>query len=188
MRISSGGAGEELRALIDAAGYFPELVWEVIGDAVGGEAIESALVQREPTITAGAVGSHMTVVVLTGTRLLLVHVDDTVSGPDGGVTAAATVDAVRLSAIRMVGSTRMVEAGGAGRRTVTLAIGWGGSGRIDLEPATCGDPSCEADHGYTGSIRSDDVFLRVSDADEGPDRVGQALAFARALSRATSRA
>ena len=34
--------------------------------------------------------------------------------------------------------------------------------RIDLEPASCGDPPCDADHGYTGTASNDDLALRVS--------------------------
>ena len=43
-----------------------------------------------------------------------------------------------------------------------LTIGWGGVSRIDLEPAGCADPECDADHGYTGVLASDDFSLRVS--------------------------
>jgi D-arabinose 5-phosphate isomerase GutQ len=57
--------------------------------------------------------------------------------------------------------------------------------RIDLEPATCGDPDCEADHGYTGALTSDDFTLRVSEAGDGTNRVRDLLTFARALSAAT---
>jgi hypothetical protein len=69
---------------------------------------------------------------------------------------------------------------------VTLSIGWGAISHIDLEPATCGDENCEADHGYTGAITSDDLQLRVSEAADGPEAVAQVLAFAKALSEATA--
>ena len=72
-------------------------------------------------------------------------------------------------------------------REVVLTIGWGAVARIDLEPAACGDPNCEADHGYTGSVTADDLCLRVSEAGDGAEAVGQALAFAAALSEATAR-
>ena len=45
-----------------------------------------------------------------------------------------------------------------------MTIGWGGVSRIDLEPAGCSDPECDADHGYTGVFASDDFSLRVSAA------------------------
>jgi hypothetical protein len=59
--------------------------------------------------------------------------------------------------------------------------------RVDLEPAGCGDPDCEADHGYTGALTSDDFTLRVSEAADGGNRVEDMLTFARALSAATVR-
>ena len=47
----------------------------------------------------------------------------------------------------------------AGRlgKELTLTIGWGAVARIDLEPATCGDPECDADHGFTGTLTGDDL-------------------------------
>jgi hypothetical protein len=58
--------------------------------------------------------------------------------------------------------------------------------RIDLEPASCGDPHCEADHGYTGTASNDDLALRVSEAADGAPVVAQILEFAAALSQATA--
>ena len=72
-----------------------------------------------------------------------------------------------------------------GANEVVLTIGWGAVGRIDLEPAGCGDPDCDADHGYTGVLAADDFSLRVSAAAEGPEAVAGLLAFADALSART---
>jgi hypothetical protein len=57
---------------------------------------------------------------------------------------------------------------------------------VDLEPATCGDPECEGDHGYTGTMTADDFSLRMSSAADGAEAVSQLLAFAQSLSAATS--
>ena len=59
--------------------------------------------------------------------------------------------------------------------------------RLELEPATCADPNCDADHGYTGTLSADDVTLQVSSAAEGGDAVGRLLGFAQDLSVATRR-
>ena len=66
-----------------------------------------------------------------------------------------------------------------------LTIGWGGVSRLDLEPASCNDPQCEADHGYTGVLASDDFSLRVSAAADGSDAVDGLLSFAESLSART---
>jgi hypothetical protein len=58
---------------------------------------------------------------------------------------------------------------------------------VELEPAHCGDESCEADHGYLGTITADDLTLRVSEAADGEDAVRQVLQFAASLSDATAR-
>jgi hypothetical protein len=69
---------------------------------------------------------------------------------------------------------------------VVLTVGWGAVSRLDLEPATCGDPECDADHGYTGASTADDLSVRISAEGDGEDAVAQALEFARALSAATT--
>ena len=66
-----------------------------------------------------------------------------------------------------------------------LTVGWGAVRRLDLEPATCGDPDCVADHGYTGMLAAEDFALRISSSADGTEAVDALLDFAAALSAAT---
>ena len=68
-----------------------------------------------------------------------------------------------------------------------MTIGWGGVSRVDLEPAGCNDPQCDADHGYTGVLASDDFSLRVSAAADGADAVDRAAGLRRVALRAHPR-
>ena len=61
-------------------------------------------------------------------------------------------------------------------------------GRLDLVPASCADPDCDADHGYEGTITGDDIALRISAAADGEDALAEALSFARDLSAALGQA
>ena len=61
----------------------------------------------------------------------------------------------------------------------------GRAGTAFVEPAGCSDPECEADHGYTGVLASDDFSLRVSAAADGNDAVAGLLSFAESLSART---
>jgi hypothetical protein len=90
--------------------------------------------------------------------------------------------------VRSVVVTRMIANPTAGPQRAAeavMTIGWGGVGRIDLEPAGCSDPQCDADHGYTGVLAADDFSLRVSAAADGADAVVGLLAFAESLSART---
>jgi hypothetical protein len=69
-----------------------------------------------------------------------------------------------------------------------LTIGWNVLSHLEIEPAHCGDESCEADHGYLGTVTADDLTLRVSEAADGVAAVQQLLTFAEALSDVTARA
>ena len=65
-------------------------------------------------------------------------------------------------------------------------VGWGAIGHVDLEPASCGDETCEADHGYTGTFTADDLSLRISEDGDGAPVVAQAMRFAGVLSDAVA--
>src|SRR5690606_41722450 len=71
---------------------------------------------------------------------------------------------------------------------VSLTLGWGSTPRIDTFPETRADPQCDADHGYGGSLLSEDLTLRVSAQAEGPEAVARAQTFALDLRRASFRA
>ena len=198
----------DLRADLEHAGYYPDLVADVLDVAVADEPVVAHLVHAETTFDSDAVRRHVTAMVLTGTRLVVAHADD--HGPDeaedggapapgpgtarGGLpepVATAATESVPLRAVRSVVVNHVVPRPeryrrGAGSRDLTLTIGWGAVSRLDLEPATCGDPQCEADHGYTGTASADDISLRVSADADGDRAVRRALAFARALSSATA--
>ncbi len=182
-----------LRAAIERSGYYPNLVAEAIDSAVGSEPVLSYLVHQETTFDQNEVRRHVTVLVLTPTRFVVGHTDEHPADATSPTPYATTsTETVRLDRINSVVVSRMVAnpaeyVPGELPREVVLTIGWGAVSRIDLEPAGCSDPNCEADHGYTGTTTADDLSLRVSVAGDGPDVVAQALAFASALSEATVR-
>src|SRR5919106_6568340 len=181
--------GRELREALDRTGYYPEVVADAVAEAVGGEHVVSFYVHHEPTFERDEVRRHQSVIVLTPSRLILAHTDEH-AGDDllpEPYTSTST-EAVSLSAVKSVVVTRMTANPTAGPRPpaeAVLTIGWGGVSRLDLEPASCDDPQCEADHGYTGVLASDDFSLRVSAAADGVDAVGRLLAFAESLSART---
>lgn len=182
-----------LRGAIERAGYYPALVGDAVDAAVAGEDVEAFVVHQETTFDSEEVRRHITVLVLTSGRLVLGHADDHPADevtPEPYVTTAT--EAVPRSAVRSVVVNRVITdpiryRPGALPDEVTVTIGWGGVSRLDLEPADCADPECDADHGYTGTASADDISLRVSAAAEGTDAVARLLGFAAALSRATGR-
>jgi hypothetical protein len=182
-----------LRTAIERSGYYPALVADAVESALGSESVLSYVVHHEATFDpAMEVRRHVTVLVLSPTRLFVCHTDehppsDTVPHPH----ASTTTEAIRLERIQSVAVTRVVPepasyTPGMAPTEVMLTIGWGVISHVDLEPASCGDESCEADHGYTGTVTADDLSLRVSEAADGADAVEQVLAFAEALSEVTA--
>src|SRR3954471_19325872 len=188
--VASRDSFDDLVVAIEKTGYYPQVVSAGVRVAVAGEDVASYLVHHEPTIDRDEVRRHITVVVLTETRLILCHTDE--HAPDDLLPepyTSTTTDAIRLSSVRSVVVNRMVanpaSFAGGGDPTpseAVLTIGWGGVSRLDLEPAGCSDPDCDADHGYTGVLASDDFSLRVSSAADGQDKVDELLEFAESLS------
>ena len=173
-----------LRSAIERSGYYPTLVMEAVESAVGTEPVSAFLVHQETTFDANEVRRHVTVLVLTGSRFIVSHTDeqgaDDTSPVPYTTTSTGSVRIDRISSVvvsRVVANPETVAISRTLPREVVLTIGWGAVQRIDLEPAGCSDPNCEADHGYTGSATADDLSLRVSEAGDGPETVAQALSL-----------
>ena len=188
-RATDVDRAHELRSAIERTGYYPDVVADGVASALAGEDVVSFFVHHEPTFERDEVRRHLTVVVLTPSRLVLAHTDEH-AGDDllpEPYTSTST-EAIALSAVKSVVVTRMVTSPATGPSKpaeAMLTIGWGAVSRVDLEPAGCQDPECEADHGYTGTVTADDFSIRVSAAAEGADGVERLLAFAESLSSRT---
>ncbi len=183
-----------LRSAIERSGYYPGLVADAVSSALGTEAVVSFVVHHDALFDpAMEVRRHMTVLVLTPTRLVYSHTDEYPAEEPGARPQAETsTEAVRTSRISSVAVTRVVPdpasyvPGVTMPTEVVLTVGWNVLSHVELEPAHCGDENCEADHGYSGTITADDLTMRVSEAADGEDAVRQVLAFAGALAEATA--
>jgi hypothetical protein len=161
--------------------------------AVGDEELLEFVVHHEPTFDRDEIHRHVTILALTPTRLVVGHTDDHPAEPPmEGTFAAASTESVMLSKINSVVLTRVVarpeeyRTGSVDVSETWLSVGWGAVRRVDLEVATCSDPQCEADHGYTGTLVGDDLTVRMSAAADGRDRVDRLVSFATALQRAAA--
>jgi hypothetical protein len=189
---AAGGLPPRLVAEVERAGFYPALVNDALDVAVAGEPVRSYLVHPETTFDRVEVRRHVTVLALTPTRLVVAHADD--HDPDSlspEPYASASTEAVPVHQVRSVVLSHAVtrperHRAGATPRELSLTIGWGSMTRVDLEPASCADPDCEADHGYAGTLAADDITVRLSTDAEGESAVRAAVEFARALSAATA--
>lgn len=192
--MQSSSQLKALRAELASAGYFPEFVADSIELTLDGESVIDWLVHHEPTFNRDEIHRHMTVLVLTPTRLVIGHTDEHPGEPGiGGQPsngAASTTESLGLGRISTVGLTRVVGSPAEfrpGQRPseAWLTVSWGLMNRIDLEPADCPDPNCQADHGYTGVLTPDDLVVRMSEAADGADRVARLVSFGVRLQRLT---
>lgn len=183
------GRARDLRRDIERTGYYPEIVGDGIFGAVGGEEVVDFFLHHEPTFDRDEVRRHLSVAVVTPSRLIYAHTDENPGDdllPDP-YTSTST-EAVPLRSIRSVVVTRMVAnptSGPSAAAEAMLSVGWGGASRLDLEPAACADPACDADHGYTGVLAREDMSLRVSARADGSGAVERLLSFAESLSALT---
>ena len=201
----------ELSDEIAASGYFPALIADAVADGVGGEQIEAYCLHLEPTFTHEQIHRHLTVLVLTPTRLVLVHTDEAPAQPaqpahpaqpadhgpvaDQGQQAILSIESISLGGLTAVALTKVVadpagwrpgsDRPAGGVTEAWLNVGWGTVRRIELEPAGCEDPQCTAEHGLTGTLSSEDLTLRASVAADGAPQIERLVSFATALQRAS---
>ena len=182
---------ELLRREIDRVGYYPTVMADAVESALAGEQVKAFVVHHEPTFDRDEVRRHVTVLALTPTRLVVAHTDE--HPPDDLLPApyaSTSTEAIPIHRVGSVAVTRMVanpaESGPEpGVTEAVLTVGWGAVNRVDLEPATCGDPDCVADHGYSGTFATEDFALRISTSADGEGAVERLLEFAHALNVAT---
>ncbi len=189
--MTTGQLPRDLHDSIVASGYFPEFVEATVRAALGDERVVSSVVHHEATFDRDEIKRHVTVLVMTPTRLIVGHTDD--GDTPGASQALTTVETVPLRHLRSVSLTQVVshpERYGRSRTApplveTWLVVGWGAVRRIEVEPATCGDPTCDADHGYTAQDATDDLTVRVSAAADGEAAVARLVEFGTLLQRAT---
>ena len=101
-----GSTRRELRAEIDACGYFPELVEDTIMESVGDEELVDFVVHHEPTFDRDEIHRHVTILALTPSRLIVGHTDDHPAEPPmEGTFAAASTESVLLPTINWLWKT-----------------------------------------------------------------------------------
>jgi len=106
--MSQSGPGVALRADIQRSGYYPEIVGEALDTALGGEETLSYVVHHEATFDRDELRRHVTVLVLTPTRLIVCHVDEHAAEESTASVATASTEAVRLERVDSVVVTRVV--------------------------------------------------------------------------------
>ncbi|MGG5172819.1 DUF5998 family protein [Pseudarthrobacter sp. J1738] len=181
------GSSEGLKEALNRAAFYPLLVADVVDDALDGRASLAHLVHLETHFDRAEVRRHITVLVLTEDMLVVTHVDDQQLDESGEqVLAQVSTESVPVTQIRSVILSYLYAQPQNYKpsdqaRELTLAIAWSGGQRLDVGPANCGDPQCEADHGFTGTVAQEDIVLRISSEADGAQAVQSAKTFARAL-------
>lgn len=197
--MAPGSTTQAMDAAVRRAGYFPQFVLDGLHDGIAGEEVISFATHVETHFADEDIRRHLSVFALTPSRLVIEHVDD--FGPesqDGDVPylerapyATATTECIPLTRITGVAITRTVAnptAYRAGGKVAdfSVTISWGAASRIDLDQYDCGNASCDAEHGFTGTITADDVTLHVNAAVDGHEAAANLRTFARALNAAIS--
>src|SRR6478735_5604506 len=179
--------GQSLEGALQQAGFYPLLVADVVDDALDGRDCLAHLVHLETHFDRAEVRRHITVLVLTEDMLVITHVDDQQLDEAGEqIVAQISTESVPVTQIRSVVLSYVYAQPQDYKpsdpvRELTLSIAWSGGQRLDMGPASCGDPQCEADHGYSGTIAQEDIVLRISAEADGLQAVQDAKLFARAL-------
>jgi len=182
-----------LNAEILECGYFPNFVCDTMAMSLADEPVLAHLVHQEALFSEEEVGRHLSVLVLTPSRLLVGHTDD-YQMPGETPGAVTTIESVALRAVKSVTLSQSAtnpESFGTPASSVPetwLVAHWGAIRDVDLEPAGCADPDCDADHGYVGSASADDLTLRASATVDGAAKVHELVAFGCALQRAVGEA
>lgn len=181
----------QLREDVFACNYYPQLVCSAVELALGGEECVAWLVHHDAAFNNEEIHRHLTVLALTPTRLIIDHTDDGDHSSLGqnAITSTEVVNLANINSVslsQVVSNPEDVEVDVDSCIESWLTIGWSVMNRIELEPAACGNPECEADHGYSGALMADDLTIRMSEAADGKENVKKLIHFATCLQQTTS--
>lgn len=134
----------------------------ILGDVVAAlgrrEDIRSFFVRPETVFDQDSVYDSIAAFVVTGNRLLVVVSDVSYEfNPQGEFIT--TTQFVNLASIRdfQIVRSRVADGPEAGAlASVRMRLRWGAGWQHDIRPASCDNPSCDADHGYVAVITGDD--------------------------------
>lgn len=179
---------KELALDIQRAGFFPDLVADVLGQQLADRELLSHYVHVETHFGYDDLHRHITVLVLAeGNVLAALHLNDLEDELDRGVSrASVATEIIPLSKI----STCVLTTGydnpqdykpGDPPSEVTLVLSWAGGARMEFVPNLCDDPDCDADHGYLGTRLAEDLILRVAGKADGQSAVNKAMSFSTML-------
>ncbi|MDR2347241.1 MAG: DUF5998 family protein [Bifidobacteriaceae bacterium] len=180
-----------MSAILAAADYFPEIIVDAIDLALVGETPTACYANPEVSFLHDTIGRHLSVVVLTKSRLIVAHADD--QGPDEVYPPALAIstESIALSEIKVVCLSHVFTSPdsyetGTGAASLRLSITWGANQRFQTEPNDCQDPDCLNDHsGIEGTIGAEDITLAANQDISGPEAVESLRAFAVELTKAT---
>ncbi len=187
----STAPGAELLDDLVRAGFYPQMVQDVLAEAMAGQPVLDHYVHLETHFDHTEVHRHITVMVKSEKVLFILHVDDQPLDDHGkDVMAQVSVEMIALSRIASVATSYVYHqpqhySSADAVKELTFGMSWGGTKRIDLAPAACGDPQCDADHGLNGTSQPEDLVIRVSAEADGQRAVNKAREFAVRLRLAT---
>ena len=174
-----------LKREVEDCRFFPELVWATLSATVADQEMIGYLVHHEASFATGDLQRHLTVLVLTARQLIISHTDEQDAGdPNRAITSA---EVIALRAIHSAVVTRSIHhpenypSTGSQLAEAWLTLAWGAASRLEVGPATCEDPQCEADHGWTGVSMPNDLTVRMSPAGDGWPSVEKLITFGTLL-------
>jgi hypothetical protein len=181
----------DLRRQLEAVGYFPQIIGDAVELALAGQAPTAFHVHPDVAFGHGTIGRHLSVLVLTASRLIVAHADDHTPDDGGPAAVAVSTEAIPLGEIKAVSLSHIYAAPeeyqpGTAPAALRLAVSWGVTRMLDAEPVGCPDPDCVADHGISGTITSEDISLSINAEIAGADAALALRDFSLKLSQATA--
>ncbi|WP_431709604.1 DUF5998 family protein [Glutamicibacter uratoxydans] len=185
-------AAADLQQDLVRAGFYPQMIQDVLAEAMVNRPVLDHYVHLETHFDRTEVHRHITVLVLSDAALFIIHVDDQQLDDHGSeIVAQVSTEMTALKRIASVATSYVFHQpqhyrSGEEVRELTFGLSWNGTTRLDLAPAGCGDPACDADHGLSGTAQPEDLVIRVSAEADGQNAVNKARRFAVRLRQATS--
>ncbi len=179
----------ELIKLIRDNAFYSNLVLENVLELVASETVFGFLLDSTTSFENDGLVRQQLILVVTPTRLLVCFTEELPAGmvPDNPANLRINTESVPLSKVGTCQAQKYYQVdlerpdSSPALNEVIVSLNWTSTQTIDFGPASCDDPECQNEHGYTGQIRQGDYSAKYSVAADGEYWVEHALAFVSAL-------
>jgi hypothetical protein len=148
--------------------FYDRLVLNSLSNLRGAKEIQAFLLDSSTSFEHDGLVRQQLVLMLTESELLVCYVEEIAEMPDSDSKLRVSTEIVPIRRLgpfqvqRYYSNPAKFGSSESVLNEVVLSLSWTGNQALDIGPASCDDPECTNEHGFTGQSRMGDYTAKYS--------------------------